>query len=169
MGKFLSKTESFNRATIRFWAKVKKTDSCWNWIGKTDQLGYGRFYCCRKNMKVHRFSMVLHGYKLNPKLVIDHLCRNPSCVNPQHLEQVTQEVNARRGIVPQRNLNKTHCIHGHPFSGENLKIVTYENTKTFRCCIACKRSRFVELGITPRYWHSKLPKNYFVKRKEANG
>lgn len=80
-------------------------------------------------------------------LVLDHLCRNTSCVNPDHLEPVTYGENFRRGAgtgmalwdgrmpVNPKSL-QTHCIHGHEFTTEN----TYWRTRTNRKCRQCANS-----------------------------
>jgi hypothetical protein len=81
-------------------------------------------------------------------LVLDHLCRDPLCVNPFHLEPVTLKVNNRRGLGPiiasrlqtARNRARTHCKHGHPFTPEN----TYRERDGRRCrrCAARRRSEW---------------------------
>lgn len=71
-------------------------------------------------------------------LVLDHLCRNHGCVNPSHLEPVTDRVNILRGegIAAQR-AQQTHCIHGHAFD----EINTYERPAGGRDCRRCMRDR----------------------------
>lgn len=83
----------------RFWEKVKKTSTCWNWIACKDIDGYGRFHVGPKLVGAHRYSYELHKATIPKDLVIDHLCRNHACVNPDHLEPVTDRENRRRGII----------------------------------------------------------------------
>ena len=70
-------------------------------------------------------------------MVLDHLCKNKSCVNPQHLEVVTNTENVMRADgVCALNAKKTHCKHGHEFTELN----TYR-TKVGRVCKQCLRDR----------------------------
>jgi hypothetical protein len=80
----------------RFWAKVEKTDTCWNWTaGKTTD-GYGRFSFQYKTVGAHRFSFVLkHNTLIDDGMCILHSCNNPSCVNPSHLSQGTNDENMK--------------------------------------------------------------------------
>lgn len=73
-----------------FWAKVEKTDGCWNWTGATDANGYGRF--SRQGL-AHRFAFVLENGPIPDGLVLDHICHNPRCVRPGHLRACTQKQN----------------------------------------------------------------------------
>jgi hypothetical protein len=104
----------------RFWSKVNKTDNCWIWTGCLNEHGYGQFRFNGKTSKAHRVSYILSFGKIDNNLVIDHLCKNTKCVNPEHLELVTQGENVRRGLSGKVNNPqsvKTHCYRGHEFSG----------------------------------------------------
>ena len=71
-------------------------------------------------------------------LVLDHLCRNRACVNPEHLEPVTQSVNLLRGeTVNAAASARTHCINGHEFSPVNTRI----SPSGRRVCRSCGRAR----------------------------
>src|SRR6185369_15212594 len=78
----------------RFLKSVTFTkNGCWTWKGTLYQ-GYGRF----GSIAAHRWLYQrLHG-PLSKNLVLDHLCRNRSCVNPLHLEPVSNVENIRRGL-----------------------------------------------------------------------
>jgi hypothetical protein len=87
----------------RFWSKVLKTQDCWLWLAATNPEGYGRFFVDGKFVGPHRYSYELHGNPIPEKGYIDHLCKNPSCVRPDHLEVVTNRENA---IWGDRVVNK---------------------------------------------------------------
>lgn len=119
------------------WVEDKET-GCWNWTDHLDVKGYGRISVNAYPEVASRTAYRLYIGKIPDGLHIDHLCRNPSCVNPQHLEAVTNKENCRRGIVAEvhraRQAAKTHCKHGHPFSGDNLYV-----SRKQRVCITCRK------------------------------
>lgn len=78
-----------------YWNKVKKTGSCWFWIGANSN-GYGYWEYDKKTHSVHRLSYEEHIGKIGEGQEIDHLCTNRNCVNPEHLEAVSHLVNANR-------------------------------------------------------------------------
>ncbi len=81
---------------------------CWEWTGgKT--WGYGQFTANGRNVKAHRWSYEFFRDEIPPGLVIDHLCRNPACVNPWHLEPVTTRVNNLRGDVANARWRCKRC------------------------------------------------------------
>jgi len=110
----------------RFWPKVLKSDSCWEWQASLTDKGYGQFFDKGVRILAHRYSYKLRFGKIPEGLFLCHTCDNPKCVNPDHLKPGTQKDNIQDMIAKGRrfcrNKNKTHCIRGHEFSGHNLII-----------------------------------------------
>lgn len=128
----------------RFWEKVDKNGplGCWIWTASFTSAGYGQFIVMRGHRgyprQAHRIAWELLRGPIPDDLVIDHRCRTRACVNPDHLEPVTNKENILRGIsVPAINGRKTHCIRGHAFTPEN----TYRPARGGRQCITCQKLR----------------------------
>lgn len=117
----------------RFWMKVTETPTCFIWDGSTDRNGYGQVRIDGRLLYAHRVAYELWCGPIAEGLVLDHLCRVPCCVNPHHLEPVTQGENVRRG-AGNGNREKTECKRGHAFTEENTI-----RTKTGRNCLTCRR------------------------------
>jgi hypothetical protein len=121
----------------RFWSKVEKQSgeygTCWLWTGCKMHKGYGLFDDGRTR-RVHRWSYETFIGPIPEGLVLDHLCRVRHCVNPDHLEAVTQAENNRRMLLHKKPTMQ--CIHGHSYTPEN-KVITKQG---FRCR-ECKNSR----------------------------
>lgn len=109
---------------------------CWLWLGPLNQDGYSRFFALGKRTTGHRFSYERFVGRIPGGLVIDHKCRNRSCVNPDHLEAVTNDENMRRG----HHATKKFCKHGHPFDGDNTRLVPRKNGRHQRACRTCERN-----------------------------
>ena len=133
------------RETIdRFMSHVEKTETCWTWTGSRRRDGYGQFVLGRRpdgrvhSVPAHRWLYVYCNGPVPHGLEIDHLCRNRSCVSPEHLEAVTARENVRRGQSPAAdNARRTHCVRGHEFTPDN----TLRRTTGGRTCRTCNRER----------------------------
>lgn len=113
----------------KFWSKVEiLSNGCWLWKGyrqkRNGVAAYGGFRFSDPNKRwqlVHRWAYEYCVGQIPYGLTIDHLCRNTGCVNPNHLEAVTNRENVRRGNGPTAiNARKAFCIRGHPLDGDNL-------------------------------------------------
>lgn len=119
-------------------ARIKKTNDCWVWTGELTGSGYGRVRIKGKNFSAHRYVFELLIKPVPEGLQIDHLCRNRTCVNPRHLEPVTGSENVKRAWAV-RIKDKLNCPKGHPYSGDNLYILTdRKNGQTWRNCKMCR-------------------------------
>ena len=106
---------------------------CIEWQG-TRPRGYGQFSLGYKMVLAHRWAWEQVNGPIPDSLHLDHLCRNPACVNPNHLEPVTARENKVRAVaaVPRA----THCRRGHQRNETNM----YVNPKTGqRLCRVCAR------------------------------
>lgn len=131
-----------DRLPPNFWSKIRVDDEsgCWVWVGSKTVAGYGhfgrRFRRYDTGEYVHRIVVGLRE-ELVPGMVVDHLCRNPSCCNPEHLEQVTPGENVRRGNAVGR---RPVCPNDHVRTDDNTAI---RSTKrgSVTVCLVCERAR----------------------------
>ncbi len=132
----------------RFEERVERAgaNQCWHWRGAKSKKGYGMLCYAGKNLRAHRLSYTAAVGEIPVGLVIDHLCRNPACVNPAHLEPVTSGENTRRGMAGPLLLARTHCRRGHEFTPENTINPPLWDRYKCRACLEAHRARrrFVE-------------------------
>lgn len=131
-------TMSKIKLSLNFWKNVKKTSSCWLWLGRKNNGGYGTW----GPKSAHRLSFEVFE-KIKKGFVIDHICKNRLCVNPSHLRQVTLTENTLNNSLSRSalNKNKTHCHRGHEFTDETTyRYPSTRNPKLInRYCKTCKR------------------------------
>lgn len=120
---------------------------CWEWTGCRDRHGYGRIAWGDDTRFTHRIALELAQGSIPDGLVVDHLCRNPPCFNPAHLQAVQQRTNLLRGeTVPASRSAITHCPQGHEYDSAN----TYLSKRGQRHCRTCLNTR-----SRARYWAKK--------------
>lgn len=115
-------------------AKFSVGDGCWLWNAGRSGGGYGSFWNGECQIAAHRFVYEMLVGPVPEGLVLDHLCRVPQCVRPDHLDPVTQAENTQRGT---RWVGKVACPKGHTYDDSN----TYRPTSGGRRCRACHRER----------------------------
>jgi len=118
---------------------------CWIWTAAKNPTGYGVLYMYSRQATgkpfstheyAHRFAYEIGKGPIPVGLELDHLCRVRECVNWNHLEPVTHQINALRGLtVVALNAAKTECAQGHPFDLFN----TFNSPNGQRFCRTCQR------------------------------
>jgi len=129
----------------RFFKHVNIAESgCWEWTGSGTKAGYGRFGNGERVVGAHCFSYEYFKGPIPEGYEIDHLCHNPKCVNPDHLEAVTREENLKRQYFYGRGdqqREKTYCPKGHPYDEENTYYYRNAQGNIARQCKTCMRLR----------------------------
>ena len=114
--------------------------ACWEWTGATNGLGYGQLGMSRghrpRNVYAHRVSYELSRGSIPEGMEVDHLCHNPRCVNPDHLQIVSHQDNMRRS----KAATKTACKRGHDWT--DPRNVYFRKNGT-RYCAECARTRWL--------------------------
>jgi hypothetical protein len=133
--------------------RIDPETGCWEWTASCHQGGYGsikiRVDGIAYTRLAHRVSYQEFKGPIPDGLELDHLCHDPDrcaggkncphrrCINPDHLEPVTTQVNLLRGGTFQaRNSKITRCPYGHAYEGRNLIVYNKQ-----RCCRACLNRR----------------------------
>ena len=108
--------------------KIRYDSGCWVWTAATNDTGYGAIARTigdgvGTTRLAHRAVYEALVGPVPDDMMLDHLCRNPACCNPLHLEPVTMAENFARGAPGggpwQRS--KTHCPSGHVYTPENTR------------------------------------------------
>lgn len=126
---------------------LKLPSGCWEWIGAKDCHGYGRIGTSKSKVALaHRVSFERWRNVIPPGMVIDHLCRNPSCINPDHLDVVTQKTNVRRGLVATVIV----CRNGHLLAADNVRYLR-RGDRVCKTCAKSARDRMASNKMEKQY------------------
>lgn len=98
------------------------TTPCWVWQRATGKLGYGNGYRGGKQRNMHRWYYEQAKGAIPPGLQLDHLCRVRPCVNPDHLEPVTNRENCHRGSKLRLTTAQVAAIRAEPSDRMNKQI-----------------------------------------------
>lgn len=123
----------------RFEAKFipEPNSGCWLWLGALcNDAGYGAFRMGGRRVTSNRASWMIYRGTIPEGMEIDHRCRNPYCVNPEHLRPLTPAAN-----LAARQLDQETCRRGHAMTGDNLLIETIY-VRRCKCCRSVSRIRY---------------------------
>lgn len=141
-----------------------RADECWEWTGPRYPNGYGRYQpdegrasADGRDARVlaHRFA---HEATKGPiRDVVNHLCENKWCVNPEHLEDVTQQENVRYSLSDT-------CKNGHDLTigSPNVWIDEKQNKRKCRACMRDSKRR--EYERAPEKFRSRRAEFYSENR-----
>jgi len=167
---------------LSFWSKVEidHDTECFNWTGCKNENGYGYFTVGSRPHLAHRVAYSWFKEHIPKGMILDHTCDNPSCVNPMHLEPVTNKENILRGLERTHDYDpRTHFKCGHPRSDEN----TYRHTRGDEHCKICTNKKATEWArnnkdkvakirarVNERHpgWRTAYNKAYYAKRKNPD-
>ena len=162
MGVFVQMNEGSRQASRHPIGYVIQENGCWDWVGAKRSTGYGCVFdrVLRKMRQAHHVLFEAHRGPLPVGLQLDHLCRNTICVNPWHLEPVTNRENVLRGVGrTAKNARKEVCHRGHPLTlAKHLQA-----GHPHRICLTCRRERDRKYRADGRKLHVRGPYKYVRK------
>lgn len=127
---------------VRILEKMRWTPDCWEWTAAKSWCGYGQIGVNRKVKYAHRVFYELVVGPVPDGCELDHLCRNPGCLRPSHLEPVPHRVNMQRSPeMGKANRAKTHCPRGHAYDEENTFWTKVGGRKCRTCHNMLRRQR----------------------------
>lgn len=163
----------------KIWGQIQIADNgCWHWAGPISDHKYSRMHMGGVRMYGHRYMYAEMVGPIPAGLVIDHVCHNADltcagqdecmhrrCVNPAHLEAITNAENVLRSTLTEvnRNAAKTHCIRGHEFTNKN----TYMTKAGTRYCRPCGAEHKSAKGAKDRDAYLQGMRDYYAMNAEV--
>ena len=124
--------EPYAKTLRLMWSKMSTPKGCWEWTGSLLSSGYPQSIAVNGSGERNLFRpqrLMFHWFKypIPDGFVVDHLCKNHKCVNPDHMEDITHELNVARG------LKRKYCKRGHPQTQENRYAYSSHGRRRERC------------------------------------
>lgn len=131
----------------RFASKTERDNDCLLWTGPLDRDGYGGFYLRGATRRAHRVAWFDANGEVPEDFVVNHTCRQRSCVNPQHLQVITATENAMKDSTSPAYVNsqKTTCPKGHEYDA-----IEVSKNRRARVCTTCRREK-ARIAARKRY------------------
>lgn len=134
----------------RFWSKVEKSSTCWNWTAGLTSAGYGAYKLAGSVHYAHRLTYEASEGTIPQGLFIDHICWNRRCVRPSHLRLATHKQNMEnlsprklpsrtgiRGVFPgRRDTYKAAVKH----QGRVYYLGTFTSLEDANAAVVAKRN-----------------------------
>jgi len=150
------------KVEARFWRRVEKTDTCWQWTGRVTTNGYGAVTFTeyqsvsgedgtrRREVRAHRYSWERVNGPIPEGLEIDHMCHNRLCVRPEHLRPTTRKQNLEnraganagsrsgvRGVRWAAGKNRWRAAVGH--NGKEVHVGYFRDLAEAEKAVVAKR------------------------------
>lgn len=144
-------------------SSCSRESPCILWHMAKDRDGYGLTTIDGKSRRAHRVTYEMVRGPIPDGLVIDHLCRVRGCINPWHLEAVSNRTNLLRGYGPSAICaKKTHCKRGHELTGDNVYM-----TGRRRSCRACRKACYARWRAENRDRCREACRNWYHRNKDS--
>lgn len=143
--------EVLNRSWDDLWAQVRvqpeQLGGCWVWTGPKDADGYGLIPMAGRNRAAHRVSYELINGTVAHGFVLDHLCRNKPCVNPEHLEPVTRVENLLRTFGIEKDDGYPYCNAHHKITDKTVKRFPATGERQCLTCVSDVERKWERSGF----------------------